>query len=141
MSELHWNKYNAAADLDPFPDIRYQCPLCYKSFKEEYDKMTLEDKQEIYNIFCESNNLLYKKANSSKLEGKRILTEDQVHLVFLNEELGRPKTFSYLMKIMNIQSSNTLYCILKGLTYKDYKITYDNLNIVQKEKLATLLRN
>ena len=38
MSELHWNKYNAAADLDPFPDIRYQCPLCYKSFKEEYDK-------------------------------------------------------------------------------------------------------
>lgn len=38
MSELHWNKYNAAADLDPFPDIRYQCPLCYKSFKKEYDK-------------------------------------------------------------------------------------------------------
>lgn len=38
MSKLHWNKYNAAADLDPFPDIRYQCPLCYKSFKEEYDK-------------------------------------------------------------------------------------------------------
>lgn len=110
-------------------------------FKKEYDKMTLNDKQEIYNIFCESNNLLYKKANSSKLENKRVLTEDQVHLVFLNEELGRPKTFSYLMKIMNIQSSNTLYCILKGLTYKDYKITYDNLNIVQKEKLATLLRN
>ena len=22
MKELHWNKYNAAADLDPFPDIR-----------------------------------------------------------------------------------------------------------------------
>ena len=38
MKELHWNKYNAAADLDPFPDIRYQCPVCYKSFKEEYDE-------------------------------------------------------------------------------------------------------
>ena len=71
-------------------------------FKEEYDKMTLSDKQEIYNIFCESNNLLYKKANSSKLENKRVLTEDQVHLVFLNEELGRPKPFSYFMKLMNI---------------------------------------
>ena len=38
MKELHWNRYNAAADLDPFPDIRYQCPVCYKSFKEEYDE-------------------------------------------------------------------------------------------------------
>lgn len=38
MKELHWNKYNAAADLDPFPDIRYQCPVCYKSFKEDYDE-------------------------------------------------------------------------------------------------------
>ena len=38
MKELYWNKYNAAADLDPFPDIRYQCPVCYKSFKEEYDE-------------------------------------------------------------------------------------------------------
>lgn len=36
--EQHWIKYNIAADLDPFPDIKYQCPLCYKSFKEEYDE-------------------------------------------------------------------------------------------------------
>lgn len=33
-----WIKYNISADLDPFPDIRYQCPVCYKSFKEEYDE-------------------------------------------------------------------------------------------------------
>ena len=38
MKYVDWNKYNAAADLDPFPDIRYQCPVCYKSFKEEYDE-------------------------------------------------------------------------------------------------------
>ena len=42
MKELYWNKYNAAADLDPFPDIRYQCPVCYKSFKEEYDEAVKE---------------------------------------------------------------------------------------------------
>lgn len=34
----NWIKYNISADLDPFPDIRYQCPVCYKSFKEEYDE-------------------------------------------------------------------------------------------------------
>ena len=39
MKEPHWNRYNAAADLDPFPDIRYQCPVCYKSFKEECRKV------------------------------------------------------------------------------------------------------
>lgn len=33
-----WIRYPIAADLDPFPDIKYQCPLCYKSFKEEYDE-------------------------------------------------------------------------------------------------------
>ena len=38
MKELHWNRYNAAADLDTFPDIRYQCKVCYKSFKEEYEE-------------------------------------------------------------------------------------------------------
>lgn len=109
--------------------------------KEEYDALSFEDKKEIYNIFCESNNLLYEKANSSKLISKRVLTEEQVHLVFLNEELNRPKTIAYLMKLLNVQSSNTLYCILKGQTYQDYKITYDTLDQVQKEKLATLLRN
>ena len=110
-------------------------------FKKEYDALPLEDKKEIYNIFCESNNLLYKKANSSKLLSKRMLTEEQVHLVFLNEELGRPKPIAHLMKILNVQSSNTLYCILKGQSYQDYRITYNTLTDVQKEKLATLLRN
>ena len=38
MKYVYWNRYNAAADLDPFPDIRYQCPVCYKSFKEEYEE-------------------------------------------------------------------------------------------------------
>lgn len=110
-------------------------------FKEEYDNLSMADKQEIYHIFCESNNLLYKKANSSKLDSKRKLTEQQVHLVFLNEELNRPMAIAHLIRILNIQSSNTIYCILKGQTYQDYKITYDALNKNQKEQLATLLRN
>ena len=38
MKYVDWNKYNAAEDLNPFPDIRYQCPVCYKSFKEEYEE-------------------------------------------------------------------------------------------------------
>lgn len=113
----------------------------HNQYKMQYEQMPEQDRKEIYNIFCESNNLLQAKVVSSKLTSKRQLTEQQVHLIFLNEELNRPKTIEWLVNYCNVRSSNTIYCILKGQTYQDYKITYDKLNEVQKNSLATLLRN
>lgn len=113
----------------------------HNQYKKNYDKLSFEEKEKIYLTFCESINLLEKKANSSKLKTKRQLSEEQVHLVFLNEELNRPINIKNLTKKLNVSSSNTIYCILKGQTYNNYKITYDRLTIEQKNKLATLLRN
>lgn len=113
----------------------------HNQYKAQYEQMPEQDRKEIYDIFCESNNLLQAKAVSSKLISKRQLTEQQVHLILLNEELSRPKTIAWLVNYCNVQSSNTIYCILRGQTYQDYKITYNKLNEVQKNNLATLLRN
>lgn len=110
-------------------------------YKEQYEKMSLEERKQIYLDFCKTTDLYYKKANSSKLKAKRHLTEQQVHLIFLNEELNRPIPLKQLCLNFNISSSNTIYCILKGQTYQDYKITYNKLSQKQKEQLATLLRN
>ena len=113
----------------------------HNQYKEEYDNLSLEDRKNIYQIFCESYNLIEKRANSSKLRGKRQLSEQQVHLVFLNEELNRPLTINSLTQKLGVSSSNTLYCILKHKTYEDYFLTYQKLSQSEKNKLATLLRN
>lgn len=113
----------------------------HNQYKEEYDLLSLEKRKEIYNIFNESINFYEQKCSSSLLEAKRTLTEEQVHLVFLNEELGRPIPINTLLNKLPVSSSNTIYCILKGLTYQDYAITYSKLSQIQKDKLASLLRN
>ena len=113
----------------------------HNQYKDEYEALPLEERQHIYKIFCDSTNFAEKKANSSKLATKRQLTEQQVHLVLLNEELGRPLSIVDIMKICGVSSKNTIYCILKGDTYKDYAITYSKLTKVQKDELATLLSN
>ena len=35
---LSWNKWDNSQDLDPFPDIKYQCPICLQSFQTKYSK-------------------------------------------------------------------------------------------------------
>lgn len=42
---------------------------------------------------------------------------------------------------LNIKSTYTLDCIKNGISYKDYKFEYDNLNNAEKEKIVSLLRN
>ena len=66
-------------------------------FKEQYEAMPFEERKKIYDNFCKTTDLYYKKANSSKLKAKRHLTEQQIHLIFLNEELNRPVTIDQLL--------------------------------------------
>ena len=81
------------------------------------------------------------KVNSTIIKSKRHLTEEQVHLYLLNEELCRIVTIDKLMKRFNIKSNNTLIGIKRGESYKDYVLTYSRLTESEKEKLASLLRN
>lgn len=109
--------------------------------RREYEALSLEERKHIYQIFCESSDFYKTKVNSTIIQTKRKLTEEQVHLVFLNEELKRPITISALMVKLGVESSNTIYTILKGESYKDFALTYQDLNNEQKNRLAQLLRN
>ena len=108
--------------------------------RDEYLNLPLEERKNIYNIFCESTNFYADKVNTTIIQSKRKLTEEQVHLILLNEELKKvPKVD--LMKRFGIKSNNTFLCIIKGQSYKDFSLSYSKLTDVQKEQLASLLRN
>lgn len=109
-------------------------------YKEEYEQFPLEERKAIYKIFCDSANFYERKVNTTILQSKRHLTEDQVHLVLLNEELNRPVTQRDLMERFQIKSSNTFNCILRGKSYKDFSLSYTKLTDDQKIQLASLLR-
>ena len=113
----------------------------HNQYKEEYERMSLEERKKIYDNFCNDMNLLEEKANLSKINNKRQLTKNQVYLILLNEELGRPITIDNITKKVGVFSSNTIYCIFRGLTYQDYVISYQKLTQSEKNKLASLLRN
>lgn len=107
-------------------------------YKEEYEQFSKKEREDIYKIFCESANLYDKKVHTTILQGKRKLTQEQVFLILLNEELNRPKSLSYLEKKFNV-TNNTFYTILNGQSYKDFALDYLKLDQEQKKKLASLL--
>lgn len=112
----------------------------HNQYKEEYDKLPFENRQKIYFDFCESVDLISKKANSTIIQNKRKLTEEQVFLALLNEERKILSKVA-LAKKLGIKSTNTLTCIYQGKSYKDFNIKYQTLTIEQKNELASQLSN
>ena len=112
----------------------------HNQYKEEYDKLSLQERQDIYKIFCKSNNFIEKKVNSTIIQSKRKLTEQQIHLILYNFE-NKIVSRIRMCEIVGVSSAYTLDCIKNGLTYKDFYLTYQKLNNEQKEQLASLLRN
>lgn len=112
----------------------------HSQYKEEYEKLSIEEKQEIYKIFCESQNLIEKKASSTIIKSKRHLTEQQVHLILYNYE-NKIISLNKMANFVGVKSRNTLECIRKNQSYKDYYLSYQNLTDEQKSVLATLLSN
>ena len=112
----------------------------HSQYKEEYERLPLEERKAIYKIFCESSNFYEKKVNSTIIQSKRRLTEQQVHMILLNSE-RKLITWTKLMRKWNIKSDNTFLTIIKGQSYKDYALTYKKLTDTEKDQLASLLRN
>lgn len=108
---------------------------------EFYNKLPLEERQKIYNIFCDSTNFLEDKVKTTIIQSKRKLSKEQVFLIFLNEELNRPKTIKWLSNYCNKVNANTIYCVIQHLSYQDYYFEYKKLSQSEKEKLASLLSN
>ena len=50
-------------------------------------------------------------------------------------------TKTKMASLVEVKSTYTLDCIKKGLTYKDYALSYSKLTLEQKNKLASLLSN
>lgn len=110
-------------------------------YKEYYDSLPLTKRKEIFEQFCNENNLKERKYNTTIIQSKRKLTKEQIFLIWLNEEKGRLVTIDTLCKKLNIKSSNTIYTILKHKSYQDFSFEYQKLTDDQKEKLVSLLSN
>lgn len=112
----------------------------HNQYKEEYDKLSLEERKAIYEIFCNSTNFIEDKVNTTIIKNKRQLNEQQVHLILYNFEahiLSRKD----MAKKVGVKSTNTLDCIKRKETYKDYSLSYEKLTNEQKNHLASLLSN
>nr|DAF40709.1 MAG TPA: hypothetical protein [Caudoviricetes sp.] len=53
---------------------------------EEYEKLPMEERKKIYEIFCNSINFKEKKAHSTIIKSKRKLTQEQVFMIYVNNE-------------------------------------------------------
>lgn len=109
-------------------------------YKEEYEKMPERERKDIYDIFCSSSNFYEDKINTTVIESKRQLTEEQVYLILLNFERNI-LTRVAMAELVGVKSTYTLDCIKNGKTYKDFAFTYSKLNNEQKDCLASLLSN
>lgn len=112
----------------------------HNQYKEEYDKLPLEERQHIYKIFCDSTNFYKNKINTTIIKSKRKLTKEQVFMILVNFEY-KIITRVKMAEIVGVYSTYTLDCIKKGLTYKDYAYEYEQLSNDQKQEIASLLRN
>lgn len=107
---------------------------------EEYHKMPIEKRKELFNIFCEANNLQQTLEESHKIEGKRKLNKEQVFMILANAEFKiMPNT--HIAKLVGIKSPYTTTCVARRENYKEYAIEYDKLSNEEKQKIVTLLSN
>lgn len=106
---------------------------------EEYERLPLEERKKIYQIFLDSSNFYEDKVNTTIIQNKRKLSQEQVYMIFANEEFSIVPR-SWLCKYFNV-ASNTIYTIIRGKAYKDYALSYSKLSQNQKEKIVSLLRN
>lgn len=112
----------------------------HTQYKEEYDRLSLEERQEIYKIFCESSNFYEKKVATTIIQTKRRLTKDHVFMILYNNE-NKCIPVKHLMRKIGVKSSNTIYCVLRGESYKDYALEYSKLLPQDKNYIASLLRD
>lgn len=112
----------------------------HNQYKEEYDKLSLEERKAIYEIFCDSTNFIEDKVNTTIIKNKRQLNEQQVHLILYNFE-AHILSKKDMAKKVGVKSTNTLDCIKRKETYKDYSLSYEKLTNEQKNHLASLLSN
>lgn len=107
---------------------------------QKYQKMSLQDRKNIYKIFCDSSNFYETKVNQTIIKSKRQLSKQQVFQILANFEY-KILTQKKMARKVGVKSTYTLLCIKNGLTYKDYALEYSKLTTMEKQKIVSLLSN
>lgn len=107
---------------------------------EEYEKLPLKERKNIYDIFCQSSNFYDKKVHQTILKNKRMLSKEQVFMILYNFEFPQI-TRAEMAARVGVKSAYTLDCIKKGITYKDYALEYNQLTNNEKQKIVSLFSN
>lgn len=82
--------------------------------------MDKKQREEIFNIFCEANDLNKKLEESHSLKTQRKLNKQQVFMILANyEQKKRIITQKQIAKNFNIKSTYTIKLIEQRKTYKD----------------------
>ena len=102
--------------------------------------MPLQERKNIYKIFCDSSNFYETKVNQTIIKSKRQLSKQQVFQILANFEY-KVLTQKEMAKKVGVKSTYTLICIRNGLTYKDYALEYNKLTEIEKQKIVSLLSN
>lgn len=105
---------------------------------ELYHKMPEEQRKEIFDIFCETNDLYGQIKNHSRSLKQRKLTDEQALMILANFEYKIVPT-SRLIKHFNV-GSYVAYTIRDGKSYQDCKLKYEKMTETQKLKIVSLLR-
>lgn len=107
---------------------------------EDYYSLPLEERQEIYKIFCDSVDFENKKKHQTIVVSKRKLTKEQAYLIFANDEF-QIMTKMNLARYLGLKDDNVIYNALRHVTYQDSWYDYQRLTDEQKQELVSLLRN
>lgn len=110
----------------------------HNQYREKYNKMSLEEKKEIYNNFCESTNFIEQKVKTTIIKNKRQLDKQAIFMILYNKEHKIIPT-THLAQKIGVKSTNTITCVETGKSYKDYALEYTKLTNEQKSKIASLL--
>lgn len=112
----------------------------HSQYKEQYDALPLEERKQIYKIFCDSTNFYEDKVKTTILKTKRNFTKEQVFMIYANEEFSpRLIPIRHLCAIFN-KTNYTFYSILKHESYKDYALEYSKIMPEEKEKIVSSLK-
>lgn len=112
----------------------------HNQYIQEYENLPLEERQHIYNIFCESSGFYETKVKQTIVRSKRKLTKQQVFMILYNFEYHLVTNVK-MAEMVNVKSTYTLDCIKKGISYKDYSLEYNQLNNEEKQKIVSLFSN
>lgn len=106
----------------------------YKPWCEEFDKLSEQEKRQIYEDFCSISN--FEILKFGKHAKGRDLTKDQIFIILYNDE-NKFTTYAEIRRNFEVGGDhrNTFQSIRKGLTYKDYFHEYKQLTVENKKEL------